>query len=616
MCGIAGAVGNFVSAELADRTLRGIHHRGPDATGIFRGSLARSEVVLLHTRLAIVDLEVRSNQPLEAEGCALIFNGEIYNFPELRRELESLGHCFRTRSDTEVIIHAYREWGPGCVRKMEGMWAFALLDIRKDTLMLSRDRFGQKPLYYATCKNTLFFASEIKSLTMLSEICPKPDLDQVKRYLVNGYRSLYKQPNTFFEGVAELPPGTYVEIKGAQMGTPISYWQLSYQPTQMTLDDAISRTKELVTEAVRVCLRADAPVSFCLSGGIDSTLLACLAALQCGERIHTFSIIDRDERYNETDNISRTVQHLNCDHTQIEVTTEGFWEVMQNLIAHRDSPVATISYYVHSLLSKAIHEHGYKVAISGTAADELFTGYFDHYGYWLAEQSTRADIDVLLRDWEDGYGAVVRNPILKDPMVFSNNPNERGHIYLERESFNQLLVDPITEQFAEASYSSNLLRNRMLNELHNEVVPVLLKEDDLNSMHWSVENRSPYLDSALAEFAYTIPNKHLIHNGYAKWVLRAVGLGLAPDEVMLDKRKRGFNASIDSLVDRRDPETLERLLSPSPIFDLVNYEAMEKFLTRNFQSNSFSKFLFSFISAKLFLENDLVNGDLDSGTFL
>ena len=202
------------------------------------------------------------------------------------------------------------------------------------------------------------------------------------------------------------------------------------------------------------------------------------------------------------------------------------------------------------------------------------------------------------------YGAWVQNPVLQDPMVFRDRPAERGHIYLNRDAFNALLREPCREEFGEAAFSANPLRNRMMNELFAEAVPVILREDDLNSMRWSVENRSPYLDRALVEFAYTIPNELLIENGYVKWPLRAAAQGVLNDQVRLDKRKRGFNASIDSLLDRNDPQVVERLLAPGPVFDIVRREAVEEFLRGDLKDNSFSKFAFSFVAAKLFLESE------------
>ena len=604
MCGIAGAFGPVqLSLARLEQTLARMARRGPDAKGVFQGSLAGWPLTLLHSRLSIIDLDARANQPFEMQNCQLIFNGEIYNYIELRDELIAAGRTFQTNSDTEVIIQAYLHYGPDCVDRFEGMWAFALADMGKGTLLISRDRFGEKPLFLTKLDGVLYFASEVKMLAAMSGRQPTADLEQVRRYLVNGYKALFKQPSCFFEGVFELPAGHNALVEEPTSLVSEPFWNLNYAPQRMTLDDAVTGVREHLAEAVRIRLRSDVPLAFCLSGGLDSTALAAIATCQFNQQVDAFSIVDSDSRYNELENMTATVEALGCRHHVIPTATEGFFERMEVLVNYHDAPVATISYYVHSYLSQAIAEAGFKVAMSGSGADELFTGYYDHYAFWLAEMSDKPGFDGLLDDWRQGYGSFVTNPILQDPQVFQKRPDERGHIYLNRDLFNEIMIEPLQEGFFEADYTDSMLRNRMLNELKHEVVPVILKEDDLNSMYFSIENRSPFLDRNLTEFLFSVPGEHLIHNGYAKYLLRAAIKGLVPESVRLDKRKRGFNASIDSLVDRTNPRTRERLLAPGPIFDIVRRDRLEAFLGGDMTDNSFSKFLFSFISARMFLDS-------------
>lgn len=609
MCGIAGMLGpRLPSPERIEKTLRLMGKRGPDARGVHLDTLNGNQLCLLHTRLSIIDLDPRSNQPFARDSCVLAFNGEIYNFIEVREELLRLGHQFTTTSDTEVIIEAYRRWGPDCVDRFEGMWAWALLDKNNDRLYLSRDRFGEKPLFYWQNDGALFFGSEIKFLIGLSGAKPDINLPQLRRYLVNGYKSLYKKPRTFFKDVAELPHASQAMITTPDAVKPQSYWRLDYRPCAMTAEQVREGVRENLFRAVKLRLRADVPVAFCLSGGVDSTALAAIASKEFGQRIHAFSIIDQDKRYNELENMRAVVTDLGCEQHIVYTSTEAFRDRLRAQIEYHDAPVSTISYYMHAFLSQAIREHGFKVALSGSAADELFTGYYDHYSFWLAQMRERPDFPRLLDDWRASYGGYVRNPLLKDPLNFARDPKRRDHIYLDATTFSSLLVANFHEPFAEEHYTDDLLRNRMLNELFDEAVPVILKEDDLNSMMFSVENRAPYLDRNLAEFLYRVPGEHLIRDGYVKWLLRDAVDGLLIDSVRLDKRKRGFNASIDSLVDRSDPTTVKWLLEPSPIFDLVKREEMRQFLRGDLTDNSFSKFLFSFVSTKTFLEaqRDLV----------
>ncbi len=448
-----------------------------------------------------------------------------------------------------------------------------------------------------------------QSLAALAGAKPEVDHDHLLRYLVNGYKVLYKTPSTFFRDVDEFPAASVAALSDATPPRPRPYWSLAYRPRPMSREEALDGVRERLREAVRPRLRADVPLAFCLSGGVDSATLAAIAAKRFGQSIHCFSIIDRDPRYDESDEIRVMVDHLGCDHHVTRTSTEGFFDRMTDLVAYHDAPVATISYYVHAFLSEAIAAAGYKVAVSGTGADELFTGYYDHYSMWLAGMARERrndpafDLDRLIAEWRSGYGSAVRNPLLQHPLAFLDDPNQRDHILLDQGLFEGLLAVPFHEDWTERDYAPELLRNRMLNELFHESVPVLLHEDDRNSMKVSVENRSPYLDRGLAEFLNTVPSEHLIHDGFAKWLLREAAAGLVPDAVRLDKRKRGFNASIDSLVDRSDAGTRERLLAPGPIFDLVDRDAFTGFLDGDMTANSYSKFLFSFISARTFLEH-------------
>lgn len=611
MCGIAGTVGLLQPGK--DRLKAGLsvlHHRGPDHAACWTGNVGRKCVALLHTRLSIIDLDPRANQPYEWDDCLLTYNGELYNYIELRRELELLGHTFRTRSDTEVLVHAWRQWGTDCHERLEGMWAFALADQREGRVYLSRDRFGEKPLYLWRKNGTLLFGSEIKAVAALAGEWPSVNREQVRRFLVNGYKSLNKQPGTFYADVFELAAGSCLEINcdGDAMlpatGEARRYWSLAYTPRPMREVDMVEAVREKLKRAVELRLRADVPLAFCLSGGIDSGALASFAAKELDCDVHAFSILDGDERYDENRNIRATAADLDCTLHTVHTSHDGFLDRLAEQTARRDAPVATISYYVHNFLSEAIAEKGFRIAVSGTGADELFTGYYDHYGFWLAEMHDRNDAGELVDEWRDSYGKWVQNPVLQDPMTFRDSPRERGHIYLNRDLFASFLDEDFVEDFREERHSENVLRNRMMNELFAESVPVILREDDLNSMNWSVENRSPYLDRDLVEFAYTIPNEFLIRDGYVKWPLREAAQGTLNDQVRLDKRKRGFNASITSLLDREDPEVADRLLAQGPIFDIVKRDAVEDFLRGDLQDNSFSKFAFSFVAAKLFLESD------------
>ncbi len=605
MCGIAGAAGVAVREPgRLEQALVALRRRGPDAEGIHHGSIAATPVTLLHTRLSIIDLDPRANQPLTRGRCTIVHNGEIYNYVEVRSELEASGVSFTTGSDTEVALEAYRAWGSDYASRLEGMFAHGIIDEPRSRLILTRDRFGEKPLHLMRHKGNLYFASNVAALAALSGRRPDIDEDQIRRYLVNGYKSLNKARAGWYLDVEEVPPATVIEVTPSLDSSERRYWDLRYSPTPMSAEEALEGSRELLVESVALRMRSDVPVAFCLSGGVDSNALAGIAAGELGRDVHTFSIIDDDPRYDESKNIAATVASLESQHHEFRTGRLGFFERLSDLVIDRRAPVVTLSAYIHSFLAEGIADAGFKVALSGLAADELYTGYYDHYGFWLAEMADDPDADQLVADWRASYGAVVRNPYLQNPLTFRDSPGERGHIYLNADRFAAFLTEPFDEPFTESRYSETTLRQRTLNEVWHESVPVLLREDDSNAMRYSIENRSPFLDSRLAEFLYRVPVRHLIRDGRPKTLLREGIAGLVPDSVRLDTTKRGFNVSIESLVDRGDPGTRGRLLADSPVYDLVRRDRIESLLDGDdSRLNSYSKFLFSFISVQTFLEN-------------
>jgi asparagine synthase (glutamine-hydrolysing) len=605
MCGIAGYIGGKQIPEVRIKeTLRLMQNRGPDSQNYKHYDEGMFQVYLLHSRLSIIDLHERSNQPFISGDCALIYNGEMYNYVEVREQLAKRGQTFQTTSDTEVVLKGYLAYGEACVHQYEGMWSFAVYDRPACRLFLSRDRFGEKPLYYLETGDGVYFASEIKALRSLSGKHLEINYQHICRYLVNGYKSLYKGEDQFFRDIKLLGHGCNLTVDTSLKINITKYWEPVIEQRPMSSQEAIDGTRERLLESVRLRLRADVPLAFCLSGGVDSAALVSIAAKVWGCDVATFSILDPDERYNEYDNIRATIEDVGCKNTLVELKPSGMYKRLEDLICYHDSPISTISYLVHSYLSEAISNNGYKVAFSGTSADELFTGYYDHFILHLYEMRNHPEFANSLSNWQEYIKPIVRNPHLQNSRLYIDNPAFRDHIYFKNKEFSKMLKKEYDEEYSENIYCDSLLRNRMLNELFTEVTPVILHEDDLNSMKYSVENRSPYLDSKLFEFAYSIPNEHLIQYGYAKYVLREAMKGILNDKVRLDRRKKGFNASIHSVIDFTNKNDYEKLLSDSPVYDMVRKEAIENIVQEPSLPNSYSKFMFSFINAKIFIEQN------------
>lgn len=605
MCGIAGYVG---SRTIPERQILGclglMRRRGPNHSAYKHWvTPAQSQVYFLSSRLSIIDVEERSNQPFNHGSKWLIVNGELYNYLELKKDLQERGHSFVTESDTEVLLHTLTEFGAGALERCEGMWGFALYNEKDGSVLLSRDRFGEKPLYLYRDESGLYFGSEIKFIAALLDRRLEVNTDHLFRYLVNGYKALYKQEEHFLKGVREVRAASTLSISASGGESTETYWHLEFQPEEMSYEEAVAGARQRLIRAVEIRLRADVPLAFCMSGGVDSNSLISIARKVFQYDVHGFTIANSDARYEEQEMVDCAVRALEIRHTSIPVNTAGFIPKLRTLVRQHDAPVATITYYAHWMLMEAIAAHGYKISISGTAADELFTGYYDHHLAYLYEVRNDPQAYAAARSaWEEHVEPVVRNPLLKNPDLFANCPGFRDHVFFDANGFAQYLKRSWSEPFTETRFADSLLRNRTMNELFHEAIPVILHEDDLNAMYYSIENRSPYLDRNLAEFCHRIPVRHLIQDGFTKAVLRDAMRGITPAPILDSRRKVGFNAPIYSFLDVTNPEVRGYLLNDSPIFDYIRREKVEGLIRKNDLPNSESKFLFYFLNSKIFLE--------------
>ena len=339
-----------------------------------------------------------------------------------------------------------------------------------------------------------------------------------------------------------------------------------------------------------------------MSGGVDSNSLISIAKKVFHYDVHGFTITNTDSRYDEKDMVDCVIADLKIKHTSIPLNTAQFLEKLRRLVRQHDAPVYTISYYIHWLLMESIAEHGYRVSVSGTAGDELFSGYFDHQLMYLYDVRNDPVYSSAKESWEKYIRPIVRNPFLSDPERFMKTPDFRDHLYLDADKFRKFLKIDWKEPFYEEQFTDDLLRNRMLNELLREVIPPVLHEDDLNAMFFSIENRSPFLDRELAEFCYRIPSRFLIRDGIAKIILRDAVRGIVPDKIVDNRTKIGFNAPIFDLLDVNDPQVRDAVLAKSPIYNYVRRDKINELMKKPYLENHESLFLFYFLCAKFFFE--------------
>jgi len=606
MCGIAGIVttGRLTTEDrvraVAMRDV--ITHRGPDDAGLYLDDHA----ALGHRRLSIVDLAA-GHQPLsnETNDLWIAFNGEIYNHAAVRAGLESAGHRYRTRSDTETIVHAYEQWGDACVDHLRGMFAFAMWDAPRRRLLLARDRLGVKPLYWARAGNRLLFGSEIKAILASRLVRAEANESSLPELLGTRYLS---GAETLFKGIYRLLPGHTLVFD--ERGVTIKqYWDVptgrpNPEVAALSQEQAVSRFRELLEEAVRIRLMADVPLGMFLSGGLDSSAIAALMAGMIDRPLQTFSVAFKDRAYSELDYARQVSNAIKADAHEIVIDDNDFFGALPRLIWHEDEPVAHPSsvplYFVSELAARHV-----KVVLTGEGSDELLAGYGKYpraLVNWRAGAAYAAVPDAV-RDWvanrvvprlpgkfaRYARRSFVAMPHTPEAMFFDNFAS----IGLARQA--ALLAPAVAAQAnAERAYGpsrdyfdrpngrSTTLDRLLYTDLKTYLVELLMKQDQM-SMAASIESRVPFLDHHLVEFAAGLPPRLKLRGFRTKWILREAVRTLLPQEI-LTRKKMGFpvpfamwmkdrwqGVARDVLLDRR---TRERgLINPVAVEQLISAHA-------------------------------------------
>jgi len=611
MCGLLGYIGsNSLDKNLIQKTLKLMKNRGPDMQDYKSYNFFNRKITLFHSRLSIIDLNSRSNQPFKYKNLIMIFNGEIYNYQELKKELIDFGYKFETSSDTEVLLKMYYHYGDRAFKKFNGMWSLAILDTKKHYLKLSRDCFGEKPLFLYKNGEKFIFGSEIKYIQSISNSQFSLNFSKIKTNLFFGFKSLNYSDDTFFKKIKKISPGTILTInlkKDITISTK-KIFSLRNNSNENLFSNSsyMQNFEKIFFNAIKIRLRSDVPMGFCLSGGIDSSLLVAISQKVFGKKIQTFSIIDDDIRYNEYKNIKSVTKFLGCENSLVRLGKKNFLEDIISLSQYHDGPIATISYFVQSLLLKSMKKKGIKVSISGTGADELFTGYYHHFLIYLNQMKKNKNFNKEFSLWKKNISVLIRDDSLKN-INFFKSKNLNDSIFFESSRLeNYFQTKSIPEnKYYEKKYYNDPLKNRMHNELFHEIVPVILHHDDLNSMFFSIENRSPYLDRDLLLFSRQLKNKYLINSEYQKLILRKLAEKFLPKAIYQDKKKVGFNASIENVIDFKSKKLKHFLFSnkDSLIFDIIDPNKLKDMLQSKKIPNYLAKFIFRIISTKAFIEN-------------
>ncbi len=612
MCGLAGIVSREpIDGKALVAMSAAMPHRGPDGFGYllngpngrtrvwhntaFREPDAASATVgLAHRRLSILDLSAVALQPMSDPERTVFaaYNGEIYNYLELREELSALGFDFSTTSDTEVLIAAYKAWGPSSVSRFVGMWAYALLDTAKNRLVLARDRFGIKPLYYTISGGSLLFASEIKALAAAG-IPLSPDLNVTARFLSDG--GVDTDCRTFFSGVFQFPAASIAVVDlSAPVAAPACerYWDFPREPFGGDEKEAVARFRELFLDSVAVHARSDVPVGTCLSGGLDSSSIVCAAELlRARGKIpaythQAFGYTPEDERFSEKPFMEAVTDETRAKMHYVLLGREDFLESIPRICAAQDEPFGSTSIAVQWAVFREAKRNGVTVMLDGQGADELLAGYHSYFNILASQLLGRGNMAgylALEKRYRAEHGARIL-PLSKAAVFLAPGPVRRLAGFVRRRlrpagpmsavvspSFMAAHLKPLDLPAAEN------LTDVLASHVARFSLPGLLRYEDHNSMSHSIESRVPFLDHRLVDFIFSLPDEMKIRGAVTKSVLREAMRGILPEAVRLRKDKVGFMPAPGLTYELLDGEGAALLENRNPIErDLFDPAALRK----------------------------------------
>ena len=525
-------------------------HRGPDDAGVH----VEDGVGFAHRRLSIIDLSDAGHQPMVSadNALAIVFNGEIYNYRELMDTLRGLGHEFESHSDTEVILHAYQEWGTRCVTYFNGMWSFALWDARRGRLFCSRDRFGEKPFYYAHLGERLVFASEIKAV-LAAGIEARPNMDYLAHAVVDV--ALDDSDETYFLGIDQLRPAHSMVFERGRVRT-FRYWDYEHERVMDTYDfsDPVRGVRELLEDSVRLRIVAsDVQVGSCLSGGMDSSSIVALASGLFGVPMATFSVAYRDPGFDERRYAELVAKTFDCDSTFIEPGPEEFFSVMSRMAWFQDEPSLGPGLYSqwHAM---QLAQPRVKVVLDGQGGDELMAGYRNYLDFHLrsllggAARGHHGDLSAFFaalppaaRTWDLplplAIARAAAGPKARD--LYRTLTGTRTDHDISSDVIELAASRPALER--SSGKTGDALNDLLYDDITRDHMPGLLHYEDRNSMAFSVEARTPFLDYRLVEYSLGVPGALKVAGGHTKSLLRSAMAGITPAEVLGREDKMGYS---------------------------------------------------------------------------
>jgi asparagine synthase (glutamine-hydrolysing) len=540
MCGIGGYVdprGVLDGPQVLGRIAHALAHRGPDGEGFFTAG----PFGLAHRRLAIIELSAAGAQPMHVGPIVVIFNGEIYNYRELREELRAAGQSFDGASDTEVLARAYLQWGEGAIRRLRGMWAFAILDTRTQSLLCSRDPFGIKPFYHARHQGAFVFASEPQAL-LRAGVPARANLTAAAQYLAMGISD--HGPESFFRDIVQLGPGETIVVNGAgevRTAGPDEGWA-----TRAAAPASQREFAACLQESIRLHLRSDVPVGTCLSGGLDSSTVAALAATavraENGPCFAAVTAASEEQRQDERPYAAAVARHCDLAWHVVTPSAAEFAAGIDECLCAQGEPALSPSVYLQFRVMQTARAAGLKVMLDGQGGDELLCGYERYVPIWACEIAREVGTFTALREFArlarqlrpGPYGMTTLAAYMLLPALRRRTVAAR--VVFLRNEFTAGVLELVTR----ISRSTRRLHEARVADIAAFSLPALLRFEDRNSMAHSIEARVPYVDRCVVSCALRLPDTELLHDGFTKYPLRTIAAQVLPEQIAWRRTKIGF----------------------------------------------------------------------------
>jgi asparagine synthase (glutamine-hydrolysing) len=595
MCGIAGGVWRkeiFGIDAKIESALNSLQHRGPNDKGQIIECSYNSTIALGHRRLSIIDLTSNGHQPMVSV-CgrySIVFNGEIYNYKELRDELCELGCDFITNTDTEVLLNAIITWDLSCLPKLIGMFAFAFYDRKKRTIVCARDAFGIKPLFYICNEENFLFASEQSALLKLSEKNPKVDWQRSYDYL--SYGDYDSQERTFFEGIQQLLPAHHitVQVDTRKMSDPFRWWYPNVKElSTMSFSDASITIRDLFMKNIQLHLRSDVPIGVALSGGIDSSAVACAVRhLEPDSKIHTFSYISSEQKISEEYWVDKVNAYVGATAHKVSLTFDDLALDLDEMIRIQGEPFGSTSIYAQYRVFQLSKQCGITVMLEGQGADELMAGYIGYPGQRilsLLEEGDFLDVIRFIKNWSQWPGrstgqallqlgeVCIPDDLYKIARKIIGIDSSRTWLDMELLRGSGIILDKTRMPLLKEAKARRVMA-QLKYSLQNRGLPGLLRHADRNSMAFSIESRVPFLTLPLADFLFSLPEKYLISNsGETKSIFRESMKGIVPNEILYRKDKIGFSTPEKDWILRSAP-LFRNWLNSSENIPFINHKEL------------------------------------------